>query len=644
MHSPANSPTPVGGQWTRQTALLFLLSFILLASLISLHRWVRGQWLGSGDDYGRLGYAMHWAHDPFFATDDHLWLGGNFAILGSAIALAKDPMEGVLLFSLLSWGVLAGAFLLFARVFGVPPVASGTAAAMALLHPATQPLLLTSMPDVLFWGLTMGGMAAIFRAWIEPDRGLPCIALGTLLLSIGTTLRYEAWVLSLAASGCLYAWLWCHGRGRGAAAWGLAFLGLLPFVYPTFWISSSAARLGDPLRFARNEHNPLWRHYTWGGDLRLAQDQATTLGGRLRDFLHPVKNMLLMAPVATILALVALLPGGNVRHRLALLVPVVWVGTVGMIAFRSGISGNSPERLAMIAALSLTLIGTAAVLARAGESLYRQCAALAVLVGALALGNRLAREHTRYRPHLALDTSAITMGLRMRYEFGPAAEFLEGVSHKKKIALWGSRMRGDQGEFNALRALSGEPERFVVTWRTAPPLEDWISEQAPFVLSTDIPPVTMEGAGYRALFSEGTYTLWAREEPLTRRHDHGAVPGGTAREPTLIQHQFGLEWLGHAPMTPMTWEEAASYAEALEYAGHDDWRLPSIEELWKISAHCNSNEPGFDQRLAPRVRYHWSSSPGPDGETRWVIDFARLFPLYMPPRSEFHVRPVRSLE
>src|SRR5690606_33360819 len=99
---------------------------------------------------------------------------------------------------------------------------------------------------------------------------------------------------------------------------------------------------------------------------------------------------------------------------------------------------------------------------------------------------------------------------------------------------------------------------------------------------------------------------------------------------TLVQYQFGLEWMRDAPLEPMTWEEAAAFCDALEHAGHGDWRLPTVEELWKISAHSNANEPGLDQRLSPRVRFHWSSSPGPDGETRWVIDFSRLFPLYMP--------------
>jgi len=46
---------------------------------------------------------------------------------------------------------------------------------------------------------------------------------------------------------------------------------------------------------------------------------------------------------------------------------------------------------------------------------------------------------------------------------------------------------------------------------------------------------------------------------------------------TITDTGFGIMWLKDANMsaTTMTWDEANEWAENLEFAGYDDWRLPS---------------------------------------------------------------------
>ncbi len=57
---------------------------------------------------------------------------------------------------------------------------------------------------------------------------------------------------------------------------------------------------------------------------------------------------------------------------------------------------------------------------------------------------------------------------------------------------------------------------------------------------------------------------------------------------TITDHATGLTWLqqdsGHLDGDAgfMTWEEALAWAEGLEFAGHDDWRLPDAKELQSI--------------------------------------------------------------
>jgi hypothetical protein len=54
-----------------------------------------------------------------------------------------------------------------------------------------------------------------------------------------------------------------------------------------------------------------------------------------------------------------------------------------------------------------------------------------------------------------------------------------------------------------------------------------------------------------------------------------AAPG-RADETTLID---GLQWATASNGANLPWPEAVAYCEALDLAGHQDWRLPTLDEL-----------------------------------------------------------------
>ncbi len=52
---------------------------------------------------------------------------------------------------------------------------------------------------------------------------------------------------------------------------------------------------------------------------------------------------------------------------------------------------------------------------------------------------------------------------------------------------------------------------------------------------------------------------------------------------TITDNNSGLVWQQVPSSSDYTWQEAVDYCDDLEFAGHDDWRMPSAKELYSIS-------------------------------------------------------------
>ncbi len=95
---------------------------------------------------------------------------------------------------------------------------------------------------------------------------------------------------------------------------------------------------------------------------------------------------------------------------------------------------------------------------------------------------------------------------------------------------------------------------------------------------------------------------------------------------TMMDNLTGLIW-AKSPLTLLrTWADALSYADNLALGGHDDWRLPNINELESL---VNAQEPDQAAWLNARgfinvqPNYYWSSSTytGATGYA-WYADMA----------------------
>lgn len=91
---------------------------------------------------------------------------------------------------------------------------------------------------------------------------------------------------------------------------------------------------------------------------------------------------------------------------------------------------------------------------------------------------------------------------------------------------------------------------------------------------------------------------------------------------SILDHLTGLVWQKNPPATALTWEQALTAAENLTLAGHDDWRLPNIKELFSIHDPTRTNPAASPLFGLPSIAKYWSSTsiPGQQGVKAWYFD------------------------
>lgn len=98
---------------------------------------------------------------------------------------------------------------------------------------------------------------------------------------------------------------------------------------------------------------------------------------------------------------------------------------------------------------------------------------------------------------------------------------------------------------------------------------------------------------------------------------------------TITDNKTSLMWpkdgngVGSNNGAILTWEQALTYCEGLNYAGYSDWRLPNIKELESI-VNCGTAWPAINPVffLNTKSDYYWSSTTYvPSITSAWVINF-----------------------
>lgn len=111
---------------------------------------------------------------------------------------------------------------------------------------------------------------------------------------------------------------------------------------------------------------------------------------------------------------------------------------------------------------------------------------------------------------------------------------------------------------------------------------------------------------------------------------------------TVVDMHTGLIWVNSDADIRRTWEDAISYCQELEFAGSDDWRLPTKFELESIVDYGKFH-PALNSVFSCQTSFYWSTTPHmpnpayawsvfcPDGADHWVHK-----------SNEYNVRCVRT--
>jgi hypothetical protein len=125
----------------------------------------------------------------------------------------------------------------------------------------------------------------------------------------------------------------------------------------------------------------------------------------------------------------------------------------------------------------------------------------------------------------------------------------------------------------------------------------------------------------------------------------------------------GHEWQRCDDGHVYNWDQASIYCANLHLGGHDDWRLPTKDELKSLvvctngtptplpdyPGHPNScgdgnvalyTSPTINGQFSCQSAFYWSSSVYGEG-SMWIVSFSVGSTNYFPPAGSFPVRCVR---
>ena len=116
-------------------------------------------------------------------------------------------------------------------------------------------------------------------------------------------------------------------------------------------------------------------------------------------------------------------------------------------------------------------------------------------------------------------------------------------------------------------------------------------------------------------------------------------------EKVVLDSQTKLMWQQTPAPQVKNWAGAKGYCDALVYAGHKDWRLPSVHELASLVDYSVASPgPTIGVTAFPGTKQdsHWSASPRVGSSSAWYVNFSNGFVDHGYVSYSYEVRCVRA--
>jgi hypothetical protein len=120
--------------------------------------------------------------------------------------------------------------------------------------------------------------------------------------------------------------------------------------------------------------------------------------------------------------------------------------------------------------------------------------------------------------------------------------------------------------------------------------------------------------------------------------------GSRAKAVAFLDKERGLMWPAQDLAGRHTWSEAKTAASALDLAGANDWRLPTIDELETLRDRSRFS-PAADPTLNLQSDWYWSDTPAAAAPAvyAWSVHFYLGYSDCYGRDYQGLVRPVRSV-
>jgi hypothetical protein len=111
---------------------------------------------------------------------------------------------------------------------------------------------------------------------------------------------------------------------------------------------------------------------------------------------------------------------------------------------------------------------------------------------------------------------------------------------------------------------------------------------------------------------------------------------------TIKDTKTKLMWQKEGSKEELTWEKAKEYCDKSSLAGHNDWRMPRIEELFSL-IDFERKEPAINPIFSCESARYWSSIVyAPLTDLAWSVYFYDGYVVDGFRDHSYYVRPVRQ--